>query len=304
MKLYPLNVIEFEEAFPTDRACFEYLCLMKWPDGFVCPFCQADEAWKLKRYIVRCTTCKKDTPVTAGTIFQDLHIPLRLVFQAMWYMVCQKQGVNAVSLQDILGVGSYRTTWSWLHKLRTAMVRPGRDLLSGTVEVDETFVGGEHSGKRGRGAEGKELVLVAVEDHEKKGMGRIRLKTIPDASSSTLEKAVEALVDPGSTVRTDGWSGYSRLGEKGYHHIIVPHQESEPGDDPTPFVHRIASLLKRWLLGTHQGGQQSSHLHYYLDEFTFRFNRRKSSSRGLLFLRLVQQALAVEPAPLSTLKAS
>lgn len=224
------------------------------------------------------------------------------MFQAMWYMVCQKQGVNAVSLQKIIGLKSYETAWIWLQKLRTAMVRPGRDRLSGTVEVDETLVGGERSGKRGRGAEGKELVLVAVEQVEK-GLGRIRFKHIPNASGQTLEKTVAELVEPGSTVRTDGWKGYSKLGAKGYTHVVIPHQEDTPGEDPTPLVHRISSLLKRWLLGTHQGGQQFSHLHYYLDEFTFRFNRRNSTSRGMLFLRLVQQALAIDPAPFATLKA-
>lgn len=241
--------------------------------------------------------------VTAGTIFQDLHISLRLILQAMWYMVCQKQGVSALGLQEILGVGSYETTWSWLHKLRTAMVRPGRDKLSGTVEVDETLVGGSQSGKRGRGAEGKELVLVAVEQTEK-GMGRIRLQHIPNASGPILEKAIEEMIEKGSTVRTDGWSGYSKLKTQTYTHIVVSHKEDIVGEDPTPLVHRIASLLKRWLLGTHQGGQQFSHLHYYLDEYTFRFNRRNSTSRGQLFLRLVQQALQVEPAPFTTLKAT
>jgi transposase-like protein len=294
--------MDFQEMFPTDQACFEYLCLVKFPEGFVCFHCQNKEAWKLKRYILRCKRCKKDTPITAGTIFQDLHIPLRLVFQAMWYMVCQKQGVSALGLQSILGVGSYRTAWSWLHKMRTAMIRPGRDKLSGTVEVDETLVGGEEPGKRGRGAQGRELVLVAVEQTEK-GIGRIRLKHISDASGPTLEKAVIELVEAGSTIRTDGWRGYSKLGEKGYTHTVTVHNAKEPGEDPTPLVHRVASLLKRWLMGTHQGAAQFSHLHYYLDEFTFRFNRRKSTSRGMLFLRLVQQALQVDPAPLSTLKA-
>ena len=184
------------------------------------------------------------------------------------------------------------------------MVRPGRDLLSGTVEVDESLVGGTHVGKRGRGAEGKELVLIAVEDNKQKGIGRIRLKHISDASGPTLEKAVIELAAPGSTVRTDGWRGYNALGKKGFNHVVVKHKENEPGDNPTPLVHLVASLLKRWLLGTHQGGQNFSHLHYYLDEFTFRFNRRTSRSRGQLFYRLVQQSLQVEPAPVLTLKAS
>ena len=296
--------MEFQDMFPTDQACFEYLCLVRWPDGFECPHCQCREAWELKRFILRCKNCRRDVSVTAGTIFQDRHMPLRVIFQAMWYVVCQKQGVSALGLQGILGLGSYRIVWSWLQKLRTAMVRPGRDLLSGTVEVDETLVGGTHVGKRGRGAEGRELVLVAVEDQGKTGIGRIRLKHIPDASGPTLEKAVTELVASKSTIRTDGWRGYNSLKQKGYSHIVVKHTEQEPGDDPTPLVHLIASLLKRWLLGTHQGGQNFSHLHYYLDEYTFRFNRRTSKSRGQLFYRLVQQALQVNPAPLVTLKAT
>ena len=303
MKLYPINVMEFQDMFPTDQACFEYLCMVKWPNGFECPYCHNNEAWKMKRFILRCKKCKRDASVTAGTMFQDRHLPLRLIFQAIWYVVCQKQGVSALGLQGILGLGSYRIVWSWLHKLRRAMVRPRRDLLSGTIEIDETLVGGTQPGKRGRGAQGRELVLVAVEDQGAKGVGRIRLKHIPDASGQTLEEAVEALVAPGSTVRTDGWRGYNTLKQKGFTHLVVKHTEQEPGEDPTPLVHLVASLLKRWLLGTHQGGQNFSHLRYYLDEYTFRFNRRTSKSRGQLFYRLIQQALEVQPAPVLTLRA-
>ena len=302
MKLYPVDVIDFQDMFPTDQACFEYLYVVKWPDGFVCPNCQCIENWKMKNHTVRCKQCRKTISLTAGTVFQDMHISLRLIFQAMWYIVCQKQGVSALGLQGILGVGSYHTTWSWLHKLRTAMVRPGRDRLLGIVEVDEIWVGGAHSGKRGRGAEGKELVLVAVEK-TKKGVGRVRLKQIPNASAKTLESTIAELVAPESIIRTDGWRGYAQLGKKGYVHDVLIHPQQEPGDDPTPLVDRIASLLKRWLLGTHQGGQQFSHLHYYLDEFTFRFNRRTSHSRELLFYRLVQQALEIKPTPIASLKA-
>jgi len=248
----------------------------------------------MKDHTRRCAQCRKSFSVTAGTIFQDLHIPLRIIFQAMWYVVCQKQGVSASGLQKILGVGSYHTTWKWLHKLRRAMVRPGRDSLSGEVEVDEIIIGGVHAGKRGRGAEGKELVLAAVED---KGgsMGRLRLKQISDASGSKIEKALLEMVVPGSKIRTDGWRGYFGLEEKGYNHEVLVHSEQSPGEDPTPLIDKVATLLKRWLLGTHQGRQEPSYLQYYLDEFTFRFNRRNSRSRGMLFLRLVQQALQVDP---------
>lgn len=286
--------MEFEDAFPTDQACFEYLFLVRWPNGFICPYCQSPDYWKMKDHTRRCKRCRKSTSVISGTVFQDLRSPMRLVFQAMWYMVCEKQGVSALGIQQILGLGSYETAWSWLHKFRRAMVRPGRDRLSGIVEVDETLVGGVKPGKRGRGAEGKELVLIAVEKVEK-GIGRIRLKHIPDATGATLEKGLDEMVVPGSTIRTDGWRGYSKLAKRGYTHIILAHDEQEPGEEPTPLVDRIASLLKRWLLGTHQGAQRFSHIQYYLDEYTFRFNRRKSRSRGLLFLRLVQQALQVEP---------
>lgn len=301
MKLYPLTVIEFQDAFPTDRACFEYLCLVKWPEGFVCPHCKGREAWKQKRHLLRCKNCRKDISVTAGTVFQDLRKPLRLIFGAMWEIISQKNGVSALSLQQNLGLGSYQTAWLWLHKLRTAMVRPGRDKLSGTVEVDETLVGGRQPGKRGRGASHKALVLVAVEWLNNR-MGRVRLKHIANASGKVLQEATKELVEPGSTVSTDGWAGYSKLKEHGFDHLVTPHSEIKPGDDPTPRVHLVASHLKRWLLGTHQGGQQIDYLPYYLDEFTFRFNRRTSKSRGKLFYRLVQQALLVDPAPLATIQ--
>lgn len=303
MKLYPVDVIDFQDMFPTERACYEYLYLVKWPDGFSCPYCSHRAYWKMKDYAIRCAECRKTISVTAGTVFQDRHIPLRHIFQSIWYVVCQKQGVSALGLQKILGVGNYETAWSWLHKLRTAMVRPGRELLSGTVEVDETLVGGSQPGKRGRGSEGRELVYIAVEVKGTAGLGRIRLKHIPDASGRSLIGAIKETIIPESTIRTDGWRGYGKLTDYGYHHVIINHHEEAPGQDPTPMAHRIASLLKRWLLGTHQGGQQFSHLHYYLDEFVFRFNRRTARSRGLLFYRLIQQALQIDPISRINLKA-
>ena len=306
MERYPVSVLNFQDMFPTDEACFNYLCLMKWPEGFVCPHCQHRDAWKMKKGAYRCKQCRADTRVTAGTIFDKTRTPLRMWFNAIWCIVNQKTGISALGLQKVLGLKSYETTWTWLHKLRSAMVRPGRDRLHGLVEVDETLVGGPQPGKRGRGASGKVLVLVAVEDREgtqQKGIGRIRLQIIPDASGSTLENAVQKMVEPGSTIRTDGWTGYNGLKEKGYDHIVVKHQEEEPGHDPTPLVHRVASLLKRWLMGTHHGRVEETHLKYYLDEYTFRFNRRRARSRGKLFYELIRQALLVSPMPLKMLKA-
>jgi transposase-like protein len=217
------------------------------------------------------------------------------LFRAIWHLTSQKYGANALGLQRVLDLGSYRTAWMWLHKLRRAMVRPRRDRLSETIQVDETYIGGEKPGKRGRGAAGKALVVVMVEVKEGK-IGRIRLRRVRDASGPSLEGAVKEGVETGSTVHTDGWGGYGRLSEMGYIHEVV-RKEAAVGRNLLPKVNLVVALLKRWLLGTYQGGVQLSHLDYYLDEFTFRFNRRTSRSRGKLFYRLIEQAAAIDPLP-------
>ena len=210
MEEHMSTVLEFEERFNSEKACLEYLIQIRWPNGFCCPRCGHEKAWITKRGLYRCKLCDTQTSVTAGTIFHDRRKPLMLWFRAIWYVVNQKNGVSALGLQKILGLGSYRTAWTWLHKLRCAMVRPGRDRLSGIVEVDETYIGGKKPGKQGRGAEGKSLVLVAVED-KGEHFGRIRLCHIADASAKSLMKAVQKSVEKGSLVRTDGWSSYKQL---------------------------------------------------------------------------------------------
>jgi len=293
MEEYPRTVQEFEEKFASEQACIDYLFRMRWPEGFRCPRCGYERFWAMNRGLYRCTACDLQTSITAGTIFQDTRKPLKLWFQAMWYITNQKPGVSALGLQRVLGLGSYRTSWTWLHKLRCAMVRPGRDSLGGAVEVDETYIGGSKPGKRGRGAAGKVLVLVAAQEDGDR-IGRIRLRRIPDASGESLGEAVQEMVVPGSIVRTDDWAGYRGLDRLGYTHEVI-RQDASIGENLLPLANRVISLLKRWLLGTHQGAVQTSHLDYYLDEFTFRFNRRTSRSRGKLFYRLVQQAVAIEP---------
>jgi len=293
-------MMDFSDIFPTEDACLEYLTLMRWPEGYVCLRCGSKSVSKIRSGYWRCRECRYRGSVIFNTLFQDTHKPLRLWFEAMWYVVNQKNGVSALGLQKALGLGSYQTAWEWLHKLRRAMVRQGRDRLSGLVEMDETFIGGERSGKRGRGAEGKTLVLIAAEQAEK-GVGRIRLLPIADAAGETLKDATLQMVEPGSTLRTDGWDGYNLLTKHGYIHEPTSHQDAETGD-ATPIAHLVASLLKRWLLGTHQGAVSQEHLPYYLDEFTFRFNRRTSRSRGKLFYRLIENALNLEPIPSQSLK--
>lgn len=290
---YPETILEFRDWFADEDGCREYLARLRWPDGFVCPRCQGREYWNMKRGLYWCRGCDHQTSVTAGTLFADTHKSLRLWFEAMWYVTNQKYGVSALGLKRVLGFGSYDTAWTWLHKLRRAMVRPGRDRLLGEIEVDETFVGGVRPGKRGRGAEGKTLVLIAAQAAEK-GIGRIRLKQIEDASAATLESALLTMAEPGCNIRTDGWQGYTGLKALGYDHQVI-RESKDLGENLLPLANRVAALIKRWLLGTHQGAVQFSHLDYYLDEYTFRFNRRTSRSRGLLFYRLIDQAVHLHP---------
>ncbi len=213
-------------------------------------------------------------------------------------MTNQKNGVSALGLDRVLGFGSYQTAWTILHKLRKAMVRPGREKLSGSVEVDETYVGSEEEGVRGRQTDTKAIVAIAVELLTPKGYGRVRISRIHDVTGGSLISFISDAVEPGSIVNTDGWNGYNGLAKNGYiHHRIVLSETGDPAHVAMPGVHRIASLLKRWLLGTHQGAVLPIQLDGYLDEFTFRFNRRKSRSRGLLFYRLLQNAVVTGPSP-------
>lgn len=293
MEDYPKNLMEFEHRFSTEAGCLEYLRQFRWPAGFICRYCGGRRAWRVRPALYECSRCGKQTSVIVGTLFQDTRKPLWLWFRAMWHITSQTYGANALGLQRVLGLGSYHTAWSWLHKLRRAMVRPGRDRLSGIVEVDETYIGGEKPGKGGRGAAGKALVVIAA-SLDGTRIGRIRLKRVADASAESLCSAVDYAVEPGSVVRTDGWTGYIPLSRIGYSHHVVQ-ETAEVGDHLLPRPHRIASLLKRWLLGTYQGAVRPFQLDYYLEEYTFRFNRRTSRSRGKLFYRLVQQAVATEP---------
>lgn len=295
---YPRTLLELERRFSGEDACRTYLYALRWPEGFACPKCGGKRAWAMKSGLWLCCQCRRQVSVTAGTIFQDTHLPLAIWFRAMWYVTSQKNGVSALGLQRSLGLGSYETAWAMLHKLRRAMVRPGRERLYGVVEVDETYWGGEEHGVLGRQTEKKARIMVAAEV-DGPGIGRIRMARIADLTAIRLHGFIDETVEPGSVVRTDGLNAY--MGLKGYLHDRHIQRDQPPGEHLLPRVHRVVSLLKRWLLGTHQGAIGQEHLDYYLDEFTFRFNRRKSKSRGKLFYRLAQQAVQVESAPFATL---
>jgi len=299
---YPRTLEEFDAWFATEEGCAGYLERLRWPQGFCCPRCGGTSGWRTGRGLMHCVGCGRQTSLTAGTVFEGTRKTLRTWLQAMWYVTGQKFGVSALGLKRVLGLGSYETAWTWMHKLRRAMVRPGRDLLSGRVEVDESYVGGEEEGAGGRYTERKALVVIAIEVHDPKGFGRVRLGQLTDASGASLTPFVQGVVSPGSTVVTDGWAGYNGLAKLGYaHERKVIFGSGEAAHALLPGPHRVASLLKRWLLGTHQGAVSREHLDYYLDEYTFRFNRRKAKARGLLFHRLMEQAVQTGPAPYASI---
>jgi hypothetical protein len=206
---YPRSIMELEMMFATEEACRAYLVRLRWPDGFRCPRCGGTETWPIRAVLLQCTNCKYQASITAGTLFQDTRTPLTVWFRAMWWVTVQKNGASALGLQRILGLKSYETAWTWLHKFRRAMVRPGRELLGGRVEVDECYIGAPEEELRGRGSADKALVVVAVEE-DGSSIGRIRFRQIPNASSASLNRFLQESVAPGSVVHTDGWKGIQK----------------------------------------------------------------------------------------------
>jgi transposase-like protein len=301
-KDYPTTWIQFLDWFHSEEACHTYLEGLRWPTGFICPKCDASgNTQRSSRGRWVCRTCKYQATVTAGTIFDKTRTEIRVWFSAIWYITNQKHGVSALGLQRVLGLGSYETAWTMLHRLRRAMVRPSRELLTGEVEVDEAYLalterGKPKSSKANKSNTTKLLVVIAVEILQPKSFGRIRVRRIEKADFINLIPFIRESIDTGASIHTDGSTAYTKLKDEGYEHRRTVHLGSDvQAHDSMPGVHRVAALLQRWLLGTHHGAIQPKQLDYYLDEFVFRFNRRTSKSRGLLFYRLVQQAIVTSP---------
>lgn len=263
---FPKTIFEFQKWFPNEESCLKFLIQSRWPDGFVCPRCgHRDYYWIGTRNLLRCKKCSHDTSATAGTVMHRSRMSLRTWFQAAYLATTHTPGMSAMQFQRQVGLHTYQSAFTMLHKLRAGMVRAGRDRLSGVVEIDETYIGGKKPGVTGRGALGKVIVAGAV-DIRGIHANRVRLRVIPNASSITLTSFVKTNVEEGSTVKTDDWRGYSRLGSAGYRHTVVA---------DLPHIHRVFSNLKTWLLGTHHGVSKQ-HLQAYLNEYAFRFNRRKT----------------------------
>lgn len=291
---YPGSYGQLRAWFDEDWKCWDYLDWLRWPDGLVCPRC-GGSGWRLADGRYKCGGCDRKVSVTAGTIFDKTRTPLTVWFAIGWRMVGDKVGVSATQVHREMEFGSYQTAWAILHRYRSVMVRPGRDRLRGDVEVDESFLGGPRPGKPGRGALGKVLFAGAVE-RGGRGFGRARLGIIPDAGAKALGGFLTDSVEPGAEIITDGWSAYPAATREYYHHLPTSVAASGlAAHEVLPGVHRVFSLVKRWLMGTVQGSVSAEHLQAYFDEWVFRFNRRHSRSRGLLFHTLLSQAVDGQP---------
>ena len=263
---FPRTIFEFNQWFPDEEACAKFLIASRWLNGFVCPSCGGHEYYFIStRRLLQCKSCSHQVSPTAGTVMHRSKMPLLLWFQAAYLVTTHTPGMSALQFQRQVGLSSYQTAFTMLHKLRAAMEREGRDRLSGTVEVDETYIGGPKSGPRGRGALGKTIVAGAVDIHGRSA-NRIRLRVIPNITQNTLLAFVQENVEEGSTVKTDELKSYKPLEQAGYVHDV--------GLD-LAHIHRVFSNLKTWLLGTHHG-VSPQHLQAYLNEYMFRFNRRNT----------------------------
>jgi hypothetical protein len=289
---YPNSYAELRAWFNEDWKCLNYLDWLRWPDGFVCPWCTSQDGWRAPDGRWRCAGCDRRVSATAGTIFHGTRTPLTVWFSAAWHLTSGKGGISATELQREMQLGSYQTAWAMLHRYRSVMVRPGRDRLTGEVEVDEAFLGGPEAGIPGRGALGKVLFAAAVELNSPKGLGRARLGIIKDASAESLQQFLLDNVDPGSTIITDGWASYPKA-TRGHYTLKATSVSASgrPAHEALPGVHLVFSLVKRWVMGTLHGSISPEHMPAYFDEWVFRFNRRHSRSRGLLFQRLLKQAV-------------
>jgi transposase-like protein len=296
----PQDLPTFIARFGTDEACRDYLFRQRWPDGFRCRACGQGAAWALaRRNIYECAACGQQHSLLKGTIFEQTKSGLAKWFLAIYLVTSSKGGISAMELKRQMGFGSYQTAWTWLHKIRRAMVRPGRAALTAQIEADETYVGGAEPGKPGRGG-GKSVVAGAVESGRGKTrgrrLGRLRLAALPDASRQSLEGFLGQNVARPAIVTTDGWAGYGGLGAAGYAHAPV-NLSASWGDAALrlPAIHLVFSLAKRWLLGTHHGAVSQKHLPAYLEEFTFRFNRRTAKSISHRFARVIEHAVQLPP---------
>jgi len=300
----PRNSLEFDELYRDEDACIQVLVDARWPDGFVCPRCGETRCWEYQnRLLFECIECSYQVSPLAGTLFHGAKLPLCKLFRLVYLLVCEKSGTNMCALARQVGV-SYATATLWARKIRTAMVRPGREKLRGTVEADETLLGGRARGYRGRArGPNQALVLILVEEDDSGCCGRIRLEAVPSAAREALTPVLEDNVEAGSTVRTDAWRSYARLEQEGFAKDERMVKGGPGAAQDLRLVHLVASLLKSFINGLLHGRWTPIWLQSVLDEFVFRFNRRRSGCRSLLFNRVLQSGVTRRPPTRSSLAA-
>ncbi|MCP4901712.1 MAG: IS1595 family transposase [bacterium] len=274
---FPRTFREFQDWFSTEEACRRFLIESRWPEGFSCPRCGCSRGYGITRgSLLECRGCSYQVSATAGTVMHRTRTPLRDWFCAAYLVTTHTPGFSALQLQRQLGLKRYETAWVMLHKLRRAMIRPERDRIAAPVEVDEAYVGGREEGRKGgRHGDGTKAIVVAAVEIRGRASGRIRLAMLEDVSAASLVGFIKSAVEPGSQVFTDGWQGYSPLRKEGYDHRPKTQGPGKNASSHLPRVHRVFSNLKNWLKGTHHGVSRK-HLPHYLNEYVFRFNRRRT----------------------------
>lgn len=281
---FPTTQAEFDRRFRTEGDCRKYLIDVRWNGVPRCKRCESTRNYELSNGRFHCRDCGHQTSVTSGTIFDRTRKPLRLWFRALFSVMTRKTGISAKDLQRMLGFGSYETAWTWLHKLRTLVDQEGREQLRGSVQLDEAYLGGRAPGnQRGRSPEGKDVILVGAEVN-----GRIRMRIIANATAAELKPAVAKMVAPDAAVATDLHRGYTDSVMEGREHVSAPSPTTDLDPDPVQACHWAISNLKRWWLGTHHGAISTKHLSAYLDEFTFRYNRRNTIGVARLVARALE----------------
>jgi transposase-like protein len=304
---YPKTILEFAAQFHNDEVCLKYLIENRWPDGFVCPICDHKGGWWLEKYgRFECSKCHKHASPLAGTLLHRSHLPVHLWFWAAYLVATHTPGISAVQLQRQLGIAKNDTAWFLLHRLRQGMVNIDRSPLSGLIEADESHVGGPAKGKKGRGvraAKNKALIAGAVEilnytnksGKMKKKAGRLRLQILRAANEDEIGGFIRANVAVGSTIKSDGWLGYSTTALVGYKHQREIQGSPQKGHELAPQIHQAFSNLKSWLIGIHHG-VDPKYLQSYLNEFVFRFNRRAypmSAFRSLLEILMSKKPMTL-----------
>ncbi len=296
---YPATAVQFAAWFPDDEACLDYLAWLRWGDGeFVCHLCGSDgQGWQRSdRMSWDCGACGRRSTPTSGTIFHRTRTPLTVWFRAGWELTTRANGVSARGVQRTLGLGSYQTAWTMLHRYRRAMVDPLRSKLVGTVEVDEMFISGRYkAGKPGRSYAPNKTTVLAAAEVLPKGIGRCRLVVMADQTAESMRAAIRSSIELGSTLRTDAFGALAKAAEGYVHQRVTVSRSGVPAHLHFPAVSRVQAQSQRWLLGTLQGAVEPGHLQGYLGEFEFRFNRRHARKPGLLFYRLLEQAVATGP---------